>query len=218
MEDARITQMDEQYFLTFAAVSRHGIATALATTHSFEEFFRRGLLFCPENKDVVLFPERLGNQFCSLHRPTTSHPFCCPEIWLASSPDLRFWGMHQPLCRGTADWERGRIGGGSPPIRTDRGWLLIYHGSCRIAEPEQVGIYSAGAMLLDLERPERVIGRSAKPLFGPTMEFEQHGFVPNVVFPSGAVVRDDLLQVFYGAADTSTAVIEVPMNVVLSRL
>jgi predicted GH43/DUF377 family glycosyl hydrolase len=218
VEDPRITRIDGRFYITYVCVSRHGAATALAVTDDFASFQRQGVIFYPENKDVVLFPEQIDGQYVALHRPTTAHAFCPPAMWLARSDDLVHWGSHQPLAGGSADWESDRVGAGSPPIRTDRGWLEIYHASRRSNVAGQVGTYAAGAMLLDLQNPSREIARGAEPILLPTANFEQQGFVPNVVFPTGVVQRGDMLQIFYGAADTHTGVVELSLGELLAEV
>ena len=223
VEDPRITQIGDRFYITYVAVSRHGAATALASTKDFESFVRHGIVFCPENKDVVLFPELIDGQYVALHRPNAATPFSEPEMWIARSPDLVHWGSHSPLVggdvawEGTA-WESDRVGGGTPPIRTQRGWLVFYHGSERSATAGKVGAYSAGALLLDLKNPSRVLHRSRQPVFGPETDFERNGFVPNVVFPTGIIGRGDAIDVYYGAADTFTAVAEISSGDVLASL
>lgn len=218
VEDPRITRIDDRFYVTYVCVSRHGAATALASTADFHSFTRHGVIFCPENKDVVLFPDRIDGQFVALHRPTAAHTFCTPEMWLARSPDRMHWGDHRPLTGGATDWESDRVGAGAPPIRTDRGWLEIYHASRRSEIAGEVGSYFAGAMLLDAENPDRVIARTTQPILRPTEDFEQQGFVPNVVFPTGIIRRGDLLQIFYGAADTCVGVVELSLAELMAEL
>ena len=218
VEDPRITQIGDTFYITYVAVSRHGVATALASTKDFKSFVRHGIVFCPENKDVVLFSERIEGQYVALHRPNAAAPFSAPEMWIARSPDLIHWGSHSPLVGGAAAWEGDRVGAGTPPIRTERGWLAFYHGSERSAIPGKVGTYSAGTLLLDLTDPSRVLHRSRQPVFGPETDFERNGFVPNVVFPTGIVERDDVIHIYYGAADTCTAVAEISTGEVLASL
>lgn len=214
VEDPRITPVEDRYYITYVAVSRHGAATALASTTDFREFERHGMIFCPENKDMVLFPERIDGRFLALHRPTTATPFSKPEIWLANSPDLIHWGGHEPLLGGGGDWDIGRIGAGAPPIRTAEGWLEIYHGNDRRAGDSGIGKYSAGALLLDLENPRR-IRRPLGKILTPETDYERRGFVPNVVFPTGIVPTGDTLLIYYGAADTATAVVELKLSEIL---
>ena len=218
VEDPRITRIGDTFYITYVAVSRHGAATALASSKDFKTFRRHGILFPPDNKDVVLFPERIDGAYVALHRPISAAPFSRPEIWLARSPDLLHWGQHEPLLCLAANWESDRIGAGPPPIRTPRGWLEIYHGSQRSAIPGQVGAYSAGALLLDLENPARVVGRTTDAVLVPEAPYDQHGFVPNVLFPTGMVRRDDRVALYYGAADTFTAVVELSCEEILSSL
>jgi len=218
VEDPRLTPLDGRFHFTYVAVSRHGTATALASTSDFKTFERHGIIFCPENKDVVLFPERIGGQYVALHRPATRSPFCVPEMWLARSTDLLHWGGHAHFLGGAGGWDTGRIGAGPPPVRTPAGWLQTYHGNQREAQAGVVGAYAAGALLLDLEDPGRVIGRSAEPIIVPQAEHELVGFVPNVVFPTGVVVRGDRLLLYCGAADAATGVVELSCDDVLSSL
>jgi len=166
----------------------------------------------------MLFPELIDGQYIALHRPNAATPFSAPEMWIARSPDLVHWGSHSPLIGGGGAWEGDRVGGGTPPIRTERGWLAIYHGSERSATAGKVGTYSAGALLLDLADPSRLLHRSRQSIFGPETDFERNGFVPNVVFPTGIVERDDMINVYYGAADTCTAVAEISSSDVLASL
>ncbi len=216
VEDPRVVRLGDRYWVTYVAVSPHGAATALASTQDFATFERHGVIFCPENKDVVLFPEQVNGSYVALHRPNTAHPFCRPEIWLAQSPDLLHWGAHQPLHGGASAWESDRVGGGAPPLKTASGWLEIYHASRRAQTG--VGVYAAGAMLLDLDAPGRVIAHSRQPLWEPEADYELAGFVPGVVFPTGAVARGGILQIYYGAADTYTAMVEMRLDSLLAEL
>jgi len=218
VEDPRITRIGDTYYITYVAVSRHGAVTALASTGDFKTFRRHGILFPPDNKDVVLFPERIGGDCVAIHRPISAAPFTSPEMWLARSPDLLHWGQHEPLAFPTSDWEADRVGSGPPPIRTSQGWLAIYHGSRRSAMPGKVGAYSVGALLLDHENPAHVLGRTDETLLMPETPYDRHGFVPDVLFPTGLVERDGVVALFYGAADTATAVVELSLEEILAVL
>jgi len=172
----------------------------------------------PSNKDVVLFPQRIEGEFLALHRPNPAQHFTRPEIWLAASPDLIHWGRHSPLLRGEGADEGGRIGAGTPPIRTTAGWLEIYHGNAATAgSSARAGAYCAGAILTDLDRPGRIIGRCTGILV-PETRYERQGFVPDMVFPTGIVPREETLLVYYGAADQATAVAELRLRDVLHAL
>jgi predicted GH43/DUF377 family glycosyl hydrolase len=208
LEDPRITRIGDRYWITYVAVSRHGAATGLLSTKDFNAFERHGVIFPPENKDVVLFPEPIDRSYVALHRPVCAIPFTGPEMWVARSPDLVHWGGHEPLYRGQTAWESGRVGAGAPPLRTERGWLEIYHGNRRPTRAGHVGAYCAGAMLLDLENPGRILRVAPHSLIEPTEDFERLGFVPDVVFPGGVVESNGSVLIYYGAADQCTAVAE----------
>jgi predicted GH43/DUF377 family glycosyl hydrolase len=221
IEDARITKIDQTYWITYVAVSRAGVATALASSDDMVTFQRHGLIFAPENKDVVLFPQQINGHYYALHRPNPNSQFSRPQIWLARSYDLIHWGGHAPLVSGCQPWEGDRIGAGTPPILIDEGWLLVYHGCSRCTSdtPEsQVGVYSAGLVLLDRDDPSRVLARSSAPIMIPTSIYETTGFVPNVVFPTALIDVGDNIDVHYGAADTTIAFAQFAKQALLDSL
>lgn len=218
VEDPRITPLDGRYYITYVAVSRHGASTALASTTDFRSFQRHGIIFCPENKDVVLFPERIGGKYIALHRPNAATRFSAPEMWVAYSPDLLHWGDHRFLHGGRRAWETGRIGGGTPPIDVSEGWLEIYHGNLRPTSPGEVGAYFGAAMLLAMDDPARILRTGRQTILTPTEEFEREGFVANVVFPTAIVENGDRLQVFYGASDKYSAMAELDRGDVMATL
>lgn len=204
-EDARITAIDGAFYINYSAVSSKGICTALAQTHDFINVERLGLIFCPDNRDVCLFPEKIGGKYWALHRPAPKH-FGKPEIWLASSNDLLHWGEHQHLI-GTSqhDWDALKLGGGAQMLKTEKGWLQIYHG----VDASQR--YALGAMLLDLTQPNKILAKSSVPLLQPEAPYELYGFFNNVVFTCGALIENDTLRVYYGAADESMCLAEMPL-------
>jgi predicted GH43/DUF377 family glycosyl hydrolase len=204
--------LDGRFYFTYVAVSERGVATALASTADFQSFQRHGIIFCPENKDVVLFPEKIGGQYMAMHRPNPNTHLCPPEIWIARSPDLLHWGAHERLLGSEASWATVKIGGGTPPVRTDRGWLSLFHGHIEPQTAGGVGQYSAASMLLDLEDPRRVLGVSPQPVMQAEADFERIGFLPDIVFPTAVVGRGDQLDVYYGAADTATGVVRYSLD------
>jgi predicted GH43/DUF377 family glycosyl hydrolase len=218
LEDPRITRLGDRFYITYVAVSRHGPVTALASTIDFKTFERHGVIFCPENKDVVLLPSQIGGQYVALHRPLGNMPFCRPEMWIAKSNDLIHWGDHQFLFGGAGDWEDGRVGAGAPPIAVPGGWLEIYHGNRRPLVVGEVGAYCAGAMLLDKEDPSRVLKVGREPLLAPECDFETEGFVSKVVFPTAVVEEDERLLIYYGASDKYCGLVEISRNEVLQSL
>lgn len=213
IEDSRITFIDGKYRILYKAVSRHGVTVSLAETADFAGYDRLGTIFCPENLDVVVFPEKIGGRYAALTRPVGKH-MGAPAVWYADSPDLRDWGGHRPVFAPRPDkWDNGRVGGSCAPIRTGRGWLEIYHG----ATPGDR--YCMGAALLDLEQPWIVTARSETPLLEPVAPYEAEGFFGNVVFPTGAVEREDgTLVIYYGAADETTCAIETSVDEILGTL
>ncbi len=214
VEDPRITRIGDKFYITYVAVSRHGAATALASTKDFQSFERHGIIFPPENKDVVLFPEKIDGEYHAFHRPNGATRFTRPEMWIGTSPDLIHWGRHRPFLGGSEVWDIGRIGAGAPPIRTPQGWLEIYHGNSRGEQDAGIGIYSGGVLLLDSEKPDRILDAKGR-IFVPETDYEREGFVPNVVFPTGIVEQGETLLVYYGAADTCAAVVEFSLKELL---
>lgn len=212
IEDPRITCIGDTFYVTYVAVSPMGVTTCLASTRDFESFERHGIIFHPENKDVVIFPSEIGGRYCAMHRPHSSL-FARNDIWLADSPDLVRWGNHRQLM-GTRDglWDEVRIGASAVPVRIDEGWLEIYHGADRHNR------YCMGTVLLDAEQPWKVISRPERPIFEPEAEYERSGFFGNVVFSCGLLFEDRTLKLYYGAADTSIACAEIPLDDIYKHL
>jgi len=195
-EDARITLLDGKYYVTYTAVSEMGVTVALASTADFVTFERHGVIFPPTQKDVCIFPEKIGGLYVCRHRPYHSE-FSPASIWTAYSPDLVNWGRHaHTLAPTPGTWEDDRVGCGAPPIRTAQGWLELYHA----ADEQQT--YHLGAMLSDLAEPQRLLTRSREPILEPEMDYELTGVFNNCVFHNGLIVDDDgAMTVYYGAAD-----------------
>jgi len=216
IEDPRLAKLDDRFYFTYVAVSEHGVATALGSTADFQSFQRHGIIFCPENKDVILFPEKIGGQYVALHRPNPNAHFCPPEIWIARSPDLLHWGGYERLLGSEAGWATIKVGGGTPPVRTGRGWLSLFHGHIEPQRLGDAGQYAAAAMLLDLEDPRRIVGLSPRPVMQSEADFERSGFLRDIVFPTALVGRGDELDVYYGAADTAAGVARYSLDELLA--
>ena len=220
VEDPRIVKIGNRYYMTYVGISRHeGISSYLAVSRDLKSWKRLGLIFREQNKDVMLFPEKVKGRYVALNRPEATISFTKPSIWISYSKDLMYWGMDENLMRPRDGWESSRIGGGCPPIKTNKGWLMIYHGM----RPKGKGSeYSAGAALLSLNDPGKVIARTParKSLFSPSKRHEKKGFINNVVFPTG-VVSDlngkDLL-VYSGGADSYTTVKRLNLKEILDSL
>lgn len=222
VEDARITCLEDHYFITYVAVSRHGICTALASTKDFIKITKHGIIFPPENKDVVIFPEKISNKYIALHRPLSANPFGVPEIWSSASSNLFQWGNHLPVLGANQVNKDNHfsksIGCGCPPIKTKKGWLEIFHGSYKINEEAEAGVYFIGAALLDLSTPNKVIGISKDPILMPEEDYERKGFLNDILFPTGAVLKEDELFIYSGTSDAYTAVIKVSLQEILSKI
>ena len=217
VEDPRITQLDGTYWITYTAVSHYGIGTGLASTTDFKTFARHGIIFPPPNRNVTIFPEKIGGRYAALHRPM-------PEglgqhsIWSASSSDLMAWGGHRLVATPRpGGWDDVKVGGGAVPFLVhagrEDGWLAIYHGVT--GNPPT---YSLGALLLDRHDPSRVRGRSREPILKPEAPYEREGFFGKVVFTCGVLADGDLVRIYYGAADGVTAVADLSLKEILSGL
>lgn len=212
VEDARITRIGDTYYVNYSAVSSLGISTGLVSTPDFTHIERRGIIFPPSNRDVTIFPEKVKGQYVCYHRPMPS-PFGGLNIWMATSPDLLLWGGHKLVLQTQpGGWEAGRVGGGAPPLRTEHGWLSIYHA----ADHQQR--YCLGAFLTALDDPARIIRRSLQPVLLPAAPYEIAGFFGNVVFTCGARLEQGNLTLYYGAADEVLAVAEARLSDVLDMM
>jgi predicted GH43/DUF377 family glycosyl hydrolase len=212
-EDPRITLIDGTYWINYTAVSPLGIATALASTKDFRTFERHGIIFPPNNRDVTIFPERIGGHYVALHRPMPEG-IGEPAMWSATSRDMVAWGDHKFLATGRSEsWDDAKIGGGAVPFRVKDGWLAVYHGVSK--SPMQ---YSLGALLLDANDPSVVLARSREPILAPEMAYEREGFFGGVVFTCGLVTDGDVVRIYYGAADGVTAVADLSLAEILGGL
>jgi predicted GH43/DUF377 family glycosyl hydrolase len=195
IEDCRVTQIADTYYLTYTAVSDSGVGVGLQTTKDWLHFESGGMILPPHNKDSAIFEEKIGGQYYCLHRPS-SKEIGGNYIWLAEYSDGRQWGNHQCLIKTRPGlWDNARVGAGAAPIKTDRGWLEIYHGANTGHQ------YCLGAFLLDINDPSKVISRTIDPIMVPTEAYELSGFFGYVVFTNGHVVEGDQLTIYYGAAD-----------------
>jgi len=219
IEDPRITRLAERddYAVAYTAYSRGGPGVSLAFTDDFRTFRRMGMVFPPDDKDAALFPRRFGGRWAMIHRPVS--PDRAAHVWLSFSPDLKHWGDHGILmeARRGAWWDAGKIGLSTPPIETERGWLIFYHG---VRATAAGSLYRLGLALLDLEDPRRVLVRSDEWVLGASEPYERVGDVPDVVFPCGAVTGEDgdTLRLYYGAADTSICVATASLRQLLAWL
>jgi len=213
IEDPRITQIADKYYITYSAISDiTGIVTCLASTTDFIRFTRLGVIFLPNNKDVVIFPEKINCKYYALNRPSSSE-LGLNDIWISESPDLICWGNHSRLI-GTREgyWDGGRIGGGAVPFRIEEGWLEIYHGASKDNK------YCLGAVLLDSNEPFKIIARSEKPIIEPRTDYELNGYFGNVIFTCGVLFEEGRVKIYYGAADTFIAYAEIKLADILNNI
>ena len=222
VEDARITQIDDTYYITYVAVSRQmGVATALITTHDFKTFERHGIIFPTENKDVVLLPEKWDGYYVAYHRPVSDQWFDAPSVETALSPDSVFWGKNKFLfAPRPGSWDSVKVGAAAPPVRLAQGWLFTYHGVSPPTSQSPVGRYCVGLALMDHEDPLHLLARSTEPFICPDRPYEQEGFAPNIIFPTGALISADQqsLILFNGAADEVVSQLIIPIQSILDHL
>jgi predicted GH43/DUF377 family glycosyl hydrolase/glycosyltransferase involved in cell wall biosynthesis len=215
-EDPRAALIDGVWHITYVSVSRLGISTSRLTTRDFRSFDRHGLMFLPDQKDVVLFPGRVGGRFAALTRPMPQSFGRVLGLWIAFSDDLVHWGDHAPLALPRHGmWDGLRTGAGATPFRVPEGWLEIYHGV------DDNTHYSLGALLLDADDPRRVIARSPEPILVPTTPYERTGLYDDVVFTCGHVSLDPEgreIRVYYGAADSRLAAADFTVQELLDQM
>ena len=250
VEDPRIVKLGDTFYITYAyrpyAPGRYwtfphdvvrlpacdGFApkawakslgnTGLAMTKDFRSFRRLGRLTSPvlDDRDVILFPEKVGGKFVMLHRPKdwvgASYGVSEPSIWIKFSDDLLAWEDKPSTLLLTGrpnSWEE-KIGGSTPPILTSEGWLMLYHG---VADGG-LAQYSVGALLLKADDPTVVLSRTPEPILEPELPYETQGFYNGCVFPTGNVVVDGTLYVYYGAADKHVGVATCKLDELLKYL
>ena len=249
VEDARIVKIDNDFYVTYAyrpyapgrywtfehdvirlpetgenapLVYKNNIAnTGLATTKDFKSWRRLGRITETnlDNRDVILFPEKINGNFAMLHRPKewVGEEFGCefPSIWLTYSNDLMVWNEPSTLLLSgrTGTWEE-KVGGATPPLKTKDGWLLIYHG----VEKSGCGYYRTGVALLDLYNPGKIIARDPDWIMEPEHDYEMEGFYNGCVFPTGNMIIEDTLYVYYGAADKYVGLATCSVNELLNHL
>jgi predicted GH43/DUF377 family glycosyl hydrolase len=223
IEDPRLMTIDNQVYFSYVVLSDYVVkgpigSTALATTNDFHNYTRLGIITSEgsDNKNVVLFPEKINQKYVFLHRPRSwvgpKFGVDKPSIWIGHGNTLSNFENHTLLMKPEQDWEEIKVGSGPPPIKTKHGWLLIYHGV------DKDLVYRTGAALLDLNNPVKVIARTKEPVLQPQEPYERIGDVNNVVFPTGACVIDDKLHVYYGGADKVCCLAIVELSALLQYI
>ncbi len=216
VEDPRITEIDGLFHITYVSVSRLGITTSRLTTTDFRTFERKGVMLHPDQKDVILFPEKVDGSYLAFTRPMPGSFGRVLAIWMARSDDLITWGEHRPVALPRPGmWDEIRVGASCVPFPVDGGWLAIYHGA------DRANNYGMGALLLDAGDPGKVLARTARPLLAPETDYEHDGFLRDVVFPTGAVPLDatgERIRVYYGAADECICAADFRVDQIIANL
>ncbi len=244
VEDPRVVKMGEYYYMTYACrpfppgqywllkdkrhipecpsdfpktLRENLTSTGLALTKDFKNFIRAGRLTNPmvDDRDVILFPEKVSGKYVMIHRPLTwvgeQYGTDYPAIWISTGDDLLNFQDSQLLAKARYDWER-KIGANTPPIKTEYGWLILYHA----VGPDNH--YRLGAMLLDLEDPTKLLHRTPDWLIQPEENYELEGYYNGVIFPCGKVVIEGTLFVYYGGADKYVGLATCSLQELLDHL
>ncbi len=212
IEDARVTQIENKYYLTYTGYSRFMPMVILTETEDFKKFNVLGPITEPSNKDCTLFPEKINGNYWKIDRPSAEGRH---DIWISRSPDLLHWGGFDFLTEPVpGTWESDKIGISTQPIKTREGWLVLYHGVRGFGISY---LYKLGVMLLDLKKPWVVLGRSKEPIIAPDLDYERIGDVGNVVFSNGWIVDDDgKVNIYYSGADMNVCLANTTVDYLLS--
>ncbi len=212
IEDVRVTKIENKYYLTYTGYSKYMPIVILSESADFKKFKVHGPISEPTNKDCALFPEKIDGYYWKVDRPSAGSEH---NIWISKSPDLIHWGDYKILMepeKGT--WEANKIGGSTNPIKTKKGWLMLYHG---VRGFEISSIYKLGVVLLDLKKPWIVIGKSKAPILAPEENYERVGDVGNVVFSNGWIVEENGdVKIYYSGADTNICLTETNVDYLIS--
>lgn len=201
--DPRITYIDERYIVLLATEGDQGCRVAMFDSRDLKSLNFMCYINVPDNRNMVLFPEKtVDGRYMRLERPSTMRAGGKGNIWISYSPDLVHWGDSKEVLKSSSLWNYcySGLGASTVPHKTSDGWLVIFHGimnNCTTRE------YSAGAMLLDLEDPSKVLHVTEHPILYPQADYEMIGLVEHVVFPCSMIVEEDeTIKVYYGGADT----------------
>jgi beta-1,4-mannooligosaccharide/beta-1,4-mannosyl-N-acetylglucosamine phosphorylase len=211
--DPRLTRIGDTWYLTWCNAGPQGPKIGLATTEDFATFVQWEDPLPPANRNCVLFPRLVDGAYAILHRPSDRGHTPFGDVFYATSPDLVHWGRHRHVFGPRGGWQSLKVGPGPHPIETDAGWLLLYHGVWQSCNGY---LYYVGGALLDLDEPWRVLHRTRDYLLAPSEPYERVGDVPNVCFPTSAIVEGDDLRLYYGAADTCVAMAEAKLSEVVA--
>ncbi len=203
--DPRVCWIEDRYYVTWCNGYKGRPTIGMGYTYDFKEFFQMENAFLPYNRNGVMFPRKIGDNYAMLSRPSDNGHTPFGDMYYSESPDLTYWGKHRFVMGTKGGWQSTKVGAGSVPIETTEGWLVTYHGvltSCNGF------VYSWGAVLLDIDEPWKVLYRTRPYLLSPWKDYECVGDVPNVTFPCAALADDETgrLAIYYGGADTVVCV------------
>ncbi|MCC5806058.1 MAG: glycoside hydrolase family 130 protein [Opitutales bacterium] len=201
--DPRITRIDGEYLVLLACQNTEYTRVALFRSKDLETLEFVNYINAPDNRNMVIFPEKSADgRYMRLERPNLASAGGKGNIWLSHSPDLIHWGDSRESLRTTDVWNYGisGLGPSTVPHRIDEGWLIIFHAimnNCTTRE------YSAGAAILDADRPWIVRHVTRSPVLYPEADYELRGLVDHVCFPCAKIIEPDgTLKLYYGGADT----------------
>lgn len=222
-EDPRLTRIGNRIYMCYTAFDGKNPPRVALTSIAYDDFISRQwrwskpvLISPPEvdDKDAAIFPKLFGGKYAFLHRLGVS-------IWIDFIDRLDEFDGVTKWLKGkilmsprTGPRDSRRIGIAGPPIETEEGWLLLYHGISKKEDHH----YHVRAALLDRRDPAKVLARSKDPIFEPEMPYEREGIIPNVVFPCGAAILGDRLHLYYGAADRVTGVASAKLSEILATV
>ena len=216
--DPRFVKIDDTYYVVWCDDMK-GASIGMGMTKDFKIWTRLPNPLMPFNRNGVLFPRKINSNYILFSRPSDSAHTPFGDIYMSESPDLIYWGKHRwVMGKGGQGWWQGtKIGGGPVPIETKEGWLMFYHG---VSGTCNGFVYSFSAVLLDINDPGKVLLRARDYMLTPEKEYETTGFVPNVTFPCANIYDADTgrIAIYYGAADTYTALAFCQVDEVLDYL
>ena len=212
--DPRITKIGDEYIILYASdLLQNDVRIGILKTKDFNSFERVCTGSELGNRNGALFPEKIDNLYARFDRPFGNELSPC-YMWFSYSPDLVFWGKARPVTyKGKPFHDGYKMGAGAVPIKTEKGWLEIYH---TVSTTCNGFIYRLKAMMLDLQDPSKIIGYTRDFLLWPEHDYEMKGRVMNVVFTCNALLEEDgTIKVYYGAADTNIGLATADMEEII---
>ena len=215
--DPRLLELEGEYYIIFCT-SNHGPTLGIGKTKDFKYFELIDNPFLPYNRNGVLFPRKINGEYALLSRPSDAGHTLFGDIYLSYSKDMEYWGKHRFVMERGYEWWCGtKVGAGPVPIETDLGWLMFFHGANLTCSGL---VYSIGAAILDRDDPSKVLYRCSNFLLAPEKEYEQTGYVPNVLFPVSCLCdsKTGRIAIYAGGADTVTEILFTDIDTVIDYI